>query len=266
MSEAKKQQLHISDVKPTDSITITAMMGSKKVDIPATYAELTVEQIEFLNVNYGNHYLPVELITQEVDGEDVVLSFTEHNSALKVVVVNPDGVFKFENILIRKTTLPPDKTFHLINAVSTLGVRYNRRRGVRVNVDTRMELEQGDSKFIILVREISYCGFSFINLTKTDIDASRPFILKLIERDGDKSFTVGKFIGKVHRVEEPENGNKIYGCVLAEKHEAQLQKYIAMKQMEALTGKKVFDDVQKISTSENWRQEVADALGRTLDD
>ena len=266
MSKEKKMQLHIMDVKPTDSISITAMLESKKVELSATYAELTEEQTAFLNVNYGNHYLPVELITQKINGEERPVSFDEHNSALKVVVVNPDGVFKFENVLIRKVTLPQDRTFHLINAVSTIGIRYNRRRGVRVNVDSRMEIDQSDNKIIILVREISYCGFSFINLSPTDIDIDRPFLLNLIERDGDKSFLVGKFIGKVHRVEESKEGNTIYGCILAEKHAAQLQKYVAMKQMEAVSGKKSFADIQKISTSESWRQEVAEALGRSLND
>ncbi|SHI86931.1 hypothetical protein [Pseudobutyrivibrio xylanivorans] len=267
MSDNKKQQLHISEVKPTDSITVTAMMDSKKIEISCTYAELTEEQTEFLNVNYGNHYLPVELITMEVNGEVVPVTFQEQNSVLQVVVVNPDGVFKFENILIRKTTLPGDRTFHLINAVSTLGIRFNRRRGVRVNVDTRMELEQGEEKFIILVREISYCGFSFINLSQKDVDPSRPFVLNLIERDGDKSFSYGKFIGKVHRTEEVKGGSTIYGCILAEKHADQLQKYVAMKQLELLTGKKAFaEDIQKTSNSDRWRAEVADALGDTLVD
>lgn len=265
MSDEKKQQLHISEVKPEDSISVTAIMDGKKVEISCTYAELTEEQKEFLNVNYGNHYLPVELITMEVNGEEIPVSFQGQNSVLQVVVVNSDGVFKFEKILIRKTTLPGEKTFHLINAISTLGIRFNRRRGVRVNVDTRMELEQGEVKFVILVREISYCGFSFINLSQTDVDINRPFILNLIERDGDKSFSYGKFIGKVHRVEEVKGGNTIYGCVLADKHADQLQKYVAMKQLEILTGKKAFaEDIQKNSNSDRWRAEIADALGDTL--
>lgn len=267
MSDNKKQQLHISEVTPNDSIAVTAMMDGKKVEISCTYAELTEEQKEFLNVNYGNHYLPVELITMEVDGEEVPVTFQGQNSVLQVVVVNPYGVFKFENILIRKTTLPGEKTFHLINAVSTLGIRFNRRRGVRVNVDTRMELEQGEEKFIILVREISYCGFSFINLSQNDVDINRPFVLNLIERDGDKSFSYGKFIGKVHRTEEQKSGPTIYGCILADKHADQLQKYVAMKQLEVLTGKKAFaEDIQKTSNSDRWRAEVADALGDALID
>ena len=266
MSNERKQQLHISEVQPTDSISVTAMMGEKKVELSATYAELTEEQVEFLNVNYGNHYLPVELITQEVNGEEVPVSFDGQNSVLHVVVANPSGVYKYEHILIRKTTLPGDKTFHLINAISTIGIRFNRRRGVRVNIDSRMELEQGEEKFQILVREISYCGFSFINLSPNDVDTTRPFILHIIERDDDKSFTIGKFIGKVHRVEEKEGSGTIYGCILAEKHANQLQRYIAMKQMEALTGKKAFVDIQKNSNSDRWRQEIADALGATLNE
>ncbi|MBR5636343.1 MAG: hypothetical protein IKW81_05360 [Pseudobutyrivibrio sp.] len=265
MSKEKKQQLHISEVTPEDSISVTALMGKKKVELSATFAELTEEQLEFLNVNYGNHYIPVELITQEVNGEDIPVSFEGQNSVLHVVVVNPDGVFKFEHILIRKITIRGDKTLHIINAVSTLGVRFNRRRGVRVNVDSRMELVQGDEKFPILVREISYCGFSFINLSLNDIDINRPFVLTLIERDEDRSFTIGKFIGKVHRVEEVKGGSNIYGCVLADKHATQLQKYVAMKQLEALNGKKVFRDIQKTSNSDTWRADIADALGRTLD-
>ena len=266
MSSEKKQQLHISEVRPDNNISVTALMDGKQVELGATYAQLNEEQLEFLNVNFGNHFLPLEPITHEVNGEEIPVSFEGHNSVLHVVVINPDGVFKFEHILIKKLTLKGDKIIHVINAISTIGIRYNRRRGVRVNLDTRMTLEQGEEKYPILVREISYCGFSFINLALNEIDVNRPFVLSLIERDEDKAFTVGKFIGKVHRVEEVSGGSNIYGCILAEKHAGDLQKYIAMKQMEAITGKKLFKDIQKTSNSETWRSDIADALGQTLDE
>ena len=89
-----------------------------------------------------------------------------------------------------------------------------------------MELEQENVKIPVLVREISYCGFSFINLSKSDVDIKKAFVLNLMERDGDRAYSIGKFVGKVHRVQEVDGGKTVYGCILADKHAAALQKYI----------------------------------------
>ena len=265
MSETKKKVLHIDEVTPDNNITVSAMMGKKQIDLQALYADLTAAEKEALDSIYGKKYIPIELITEEVEGETLAVTFQKQNSQVEVVVVNPDGVFKFANIRILKFKFDDGKAIHVIHGLNPKGVPCNRRRGVRINLDTRMELEQENNKFIILVRDISYCGFSFVNLSKNDIDINKPFILNLMERDGDKAFSMGRYVGKVQRQQEQEKGPTIYGCILAEKHAAALQKYIAMKQLEFLNGKKL-KDVEKNSDSDNWRAEVADALGELLEE
>ncbi len=262
MSYTKNKQLHIKDVKPDDSISVTALMGEKKVELSATFASLTDIEKSTLDGIYGDKYVPIEQIELDVNGKQTNVIFEKQNSVLEVVVVNASGVFKFKNVRIVRYTFNEQRSIQVIHALTPKGMPHNRRRGIRINIDTRMTLEQNDNKYIILCRDISYCGFSFINLSPDEINVNQPFLLHLIERNEDKSFNVGKFIGKVQRVEESDNGAKVYGCILHEKHAAQLQKYIAMKQMEMLNGKKAFDDIKKLSTSENWRADVADALSK----
>ena len=62
-----------------------------------------------------------------------------------------------------------------------------------------------------------------------------------------------------------DGGKTVYGCILADKHAAALQKYVAMKQLEFLNGKKM-KDIEKNSTSANWRAEMADALGYAMEE
>ena len=42
-----------------------------------------------------------------------------------------------------------------------------------------------------------------------------------------------------------------------------LQKYVALKQVEFLSGKKQYAEIQKTSTSEDWKAEVAEALSES---
>ncbi len=266
MANEKKKELTISEVKPENSIEVTALMDNKQVDIPVTYANVTEEEVNTLTTIFGKNFIPIELIMHDVNGQSVPVSFEKQNSVLQIVVVSSNGVFKFKNVRIVKQEFKNGRVLHVIHVLTPKGIPYNRRRGVRVNIDTRMEIEQNDEKFQVLVREISYCGFSFINLSPNEFNEKQQFLLVLIERDGDKHFTVGKFIGKVHRVEKAPNGANIYGCILHEKHAAKLQKYVAMKQLEFLNGKKAFFDIQKNSNGENWRADVADALKTSLDD
>ncbi len=265
MSETKKKSLHINEVAPGNSITVTAIQGKKQLDIQAIYAELTEAEKKALDEIYGDKYIPIELITEEVDGETFSVNFMQQNSKVEVVAVHGDGVFKFSNVRILKFNFDDGKSIHLIHGLNPKGVPCNRRRGVRINLDTRMELEQDKERLPILVREISYCGFSFINLSKKDINLNNPFILNLMEHDEGKTYSIGRFVGKVHRVQKVEGGHDIYGCILADKHAATLQKYIAMKQLEFLNGKKM-KSVEKNSNSDNWRAEIADALGDTLEE
>lgn len=263
MAKEKVSKLHINDVKASDRITVIAMMDNKKIELPAKFAELTEEERGELSV-YGKNILAVEGIVQEKEKELYIVSFTGHVSVLESIVINEDGVFKFDYVQIKKHELKSGKVIHVIVAINPEGKRYNRRRGIRINLDTSMTIEQGEQKFVVLVRDMSYCGVGFVNLSPEEIDRKKPFILNLVEKDEDKSFTVGKFIGKVHRVYEQENGSTTYGCIIAEKHAEFLQRYIALKQMEAINGKKAFNSLQKTSENENWRADVASALNELL--
>ncbi len=259
----KNKNIDITAITPDDNISVTALMDNKKVELGADYANISEEEKNDLVKRYGKNILPLALITKEVNGEQLTVSFSGQNSILQIVVVNKSGVFKWEHIKVKKHTFPDGRDIHVVVCLVPEGVKFNRRRGVRVSIDTRMEIEQEDNKYIVLVRDISYCGFSFINLTPGDFDTSKPFLLHLIERDGDRSYTVGKFTGKVLREQEQENAPTIYGCILSEKYASKLQKYVAMKQMEFINGKKAYADIQLTSISEDWRAQVAEALSES---
>ena len=265
MSETKKKVLHISEVTAENNITISALMGKKQLDIQAIYADLNDAEKKALDGIYGEKYIPIELITEEYEGETLAVTFMKQNSKVEVVAVTPDGVFKFANVRILKFKFENGRAIHVIHGLNTKGLPCNRRRGVRINIDTRMELEQENEKIPVLVREISYCGFSFINLSKKDVDINKAFVLNLMERDGDRAYSIGKFVGKVLRVQKVDSGSDIYGCVLADKHASTLQKYVAMKQLEFLNGKKM-KDIERNSNSANWRAEMADALGYAMEE
>ena len=159
----KEEKINISNITPDDNISVTALMDNKKLELPAKYANLTEEQNQLIHRIYGDKILPLELIVKEVNGEALTVSFDTKNSLLQFVVVNKQGVFKWDNIKVKKHSFQDGKSIHIITAVNPEGKKHNRRRGVRVSVDTRMTIEQNDTKYIVLVRDISYCGFKFCN-------------------------------------------------------------------------------------------------------
>ncbi|MCR5581796.1 MAG: PilZ domain-containing protein [Pseudobutyrivibrio sp.] len=264
MKKETNNKILIEHIKPEDNVSVTALMDNKKVDIPVNVVDISEEEHNELISHFGNHVIPIDTITQVVNGEPLVVSFEGQSSLLQLINVNSKGVYKWEHLKIKKYTFKSGRTIHAISSLVPEGVKYNRRRGVRVNIDSRMEIEQDDTKYMVLVKDLSYCGFSFINLTPAEFDPSRVFLLHIIERDGDKSYLVGKFIGKVLREQPSKEGPTVYGCILHDKHAAALQKYVAMKQMEKLNGKKAYTDLQKTSSSEYWKAEVAEALNSTI--
>lgn len=266
MTKDNKGKMNITTISPDDNISVTALLDNKKVDLDVDYASISEDEMNQLIRKYGKLILPIELITTEFDGDNITVNFDSQNCLLKFIVVNQAGVFKWDHIKVKKHTFPSGKAVHVVISLVPEGVKYNRRRGVRVSIDTRMEIEQNDVKYMVLVRDISYCGFSFINLTPGDFNPAQPFLLHLIERDGDRSFTVGKFVGKVLRTQEMDNLPTVYGCILSEKHAMQLQKYVAMKQMEFISGKKQYSEIQKTSNSQDWRALMAEALAEEDDE
>ncbi|MCR4567538.1 MAG: hypothetical protein K5769_05775 [Pseudobutyrivibrio sp.] len=257
-----EKKLHIKKVRPEDHLSIVAMGEDKKLEFEVTYAELTPEEEAELATKYSNAFLPIELIVQEFEGKEKAVSFAGHSSILEFIAINPEGVYKWEHIQLIKYKFDNGKMIHVIVALLPEGEKFNRRRGVRIDIDTRMELEQGDNKIEVIVRDLSYCGFSFTKVSEDSLDFTKAFLLNLIDYDpkSEKTYSVGRFAGKVHRQREDENGNMVYGCILAEKHAEYLQKYVAMKQMERISKKTEYKAVQKNSESQFWKEEVVDAL------
>ena len=256
------KKLHISKVRPEDHISINAIGKNKKLEFEVTYAEITEQDKAEIEASYGDATLPIELIVHEVNGQEKPISFAGHSSALEFIAINPEGVYKWEHINLIKYTLSSGSMIHLIIALLPEGIKFNRRRGVRVNMDTRMEIEQDDKRIAVLVREMSYCGLSFINLSSREVDPSKPFVLNLIDIDEkkEKTFVVGKFYGKIQRQRVEEDGTVVYGCILAERHAEYLQKFIAMKQLENISGKKAYKGYQRNNSTQFWKEDAVDAL------
>jgi hypothetical protein len=103
-----------------------------------------------------------------------------------------------------------------------------------------MDVEQGQSIYNVIVRDISYCGVAFIEpmVEESQLDASKPFALHLYDEGEDGERLVGIFRGKITNQQKIDSGI-LNGCEIAADHASELQKYIANKQIEELRGKKL---------------------------
>ncbi len=264
MSE-KKSKVNISEINAQAKITVMALMDKKKIELPAKLAQLSDQELAELS-KFGKNVLPLESIVQQKEKDIYIVSFSGHISVLGMIVVNSDGVFLWDHIQIKKHVFSTGKIIHLVVALVPDGKRHNRRRGIRINIDTTMTLEQGESKYLVLLKDLSYCGLSFVNLSPEEPDYSQPFLIHLTEKNEDKSFLIAKIITKVHRSHETKDGITVYGCIVHEKHANLLQRYIALKQMEAVNGKRPIKEVQKTSNKETWRADVAEALNDLINE
>ena len=261
MSTNEAPKLHLSEIKPEATLSIIASLGNKKMELPVEYANLSMEEYEELTSKYENRFLPLENILKEIQNHLQEIDFSGSLSSLELIAITKNGIFHWENVKIAKYSFASGKRIYLATCRRLEGEKYNRRRGVRINIDKMMDIEQGENTYSVLVRDLSYCGVAFIEKSGAQIDPEQEFILHLIDSDDEgEEYLVGRIHGRVNNRKDYEGGGILNGCVISANHAAFLQRYIAAKQLEAIRGKKPSKKLQQNMTGEYWQEDMADAL------
>ncbi|SEK58792.1 hypothetical protein SAMN02910377_01250 [Pseudobutyrivibrio ruminis] len=259
-------KIHISEVTEKARISVQATLENKKLELPTEYAVLNEKEQEEFTTKFGNKGIPIENIIQMWQNSVREVDFTGSVSKLDLIVVNDQGVFQWENIKIYKFTFSSGRAIHVVLPTLEEGYKYNRRRGVRINIDKVMDVEQDDIMYSVIVRDLSYCGVGFVEPLGSQIDPNREFILHLLEDTDDGEREVGKFFGRIINQKEDENGGVFSGCTISSDHAAFLQRYIATKQIEAIRGKSNQSGIKRIKTGEFWKEDIAEEISKSEED
>ncbi|WP_176761836.1 PilZ domain-containing protein [Pseudobutyrivibrio sp. YE44] len=242
------------------------MLGKKKIELPAEYASLSEAEHKELFDKYGTRVVPIENILTHLQEKIVEVSFKgNHLSDTELLAVTSVGVFRWKNVKIFKVTLTTGKVIHIIFSAREDGEKFNRRRGVRLNLDKQMDIELNGERFKAVVRDISYCGMSFVKPEGLEIEPGMPIVLHLSElADDEDDRVVGAFEGKVLNKRIISSGAEVCGCVISAEHAAFLQRYIAIKQMERASGKRSEKTLTKVKTGEYWQNDLAEVLNESI--
>ena len=259
-------KLHISEVTEKANISVQATLDNKKLELPTEYAILDEKEREEFTSKYGKKGIPMENIIQMWQDKVREVDFTGSVSKLDLIVVNEQGVFKWENIKIYKFTFSSGRGIHVALPTLEEGYKYNRRRGVRINIDRVMEVEQDDTMYSVIVRDLSYCGVGFVEPLGSQIDPKREFILHLAEDTDDGEKIIGRFFGKIINQKDDVNGGIFSGCTISSDHAEFLQRYIATKQIEAIRGNNSEPGIKRIKTGEFWKEDIAEAISKTQEE
>ena len=266
MRNTKITKFYISDISQEATISVVATLGNKKIELPAKYAILNPDEQQELISKYDNKVVPLENILKMWQDKLKAINFKGTLSKLELLVITKDGsIYHWENVKIIKYTLASGKSIHILFSKRLEGEKYNRRRGIRINIDKVMDIEQGEEMHSVIVRDLSFCGVAFIEPLRLKLDLQKPFVLHLVDEDDEgNELVIGKIHGYIINIKEDESGGVLYRCNIDAKHYAFLQKYIANKQIEAIRGRRLTKRVEKITTGEYWQEDLAEALKESL--
>ncbi len=262
----KTVKLTITEINKDTTLSVLATLDGKKLELPVEYAKITGEELAELQESYGKLVIPLEDVVKRWQEKLFQVSFKGHLSKLELIAINADGVFVWDNVKIYKVKLSTGTSVNLLKAKMVEGKKFNRRRGVRIALDKRMDIQQGGKIIKVVVRDLSYCGLGFIEPTESKIKVGEPFILFLVEDTDEGDKLIGKFKGKVINQRELPAGGIFSGCVISSEHSTFLQRYIAMKQMEQISGRKMASAVQHNISGKNWKNKIVNSLVESLDE
>ncbi|MBR5636344.1 MAG: PilZ domain-containing protein [Pseudobutyrivibrio sp.] len=266
MVEKKRIRLSIADINSEITLSVLATLDNKTIELPVEYAKLTEEELSGVRALYGPHVLPLENVVKEWQEKLMEVSFKGHLSKLELLAVNTEGVFLWDNVKIYKVKLTSGKTINILKAPAVEGEKFNRRRGVRIALDKSMQLQQEGSFHTVIVRDLSYCGIGFIEPGKSSVEVGKSFILFLTEDTEDGEKIVGKFVGKVINQRDLPAGGVFSGCILSAQHSTFLQRYIAMKQLEQISGRRQNISIQRTEIGVDWKSKIVDSLVESLNE
>ncbi len=256
----------ISDINEKTTLTLIATMENQKMELPVEFADISVAEREEILKKYKGKVLPIEDIYMTRNEKKVSVSFKGHASKLELLAITENGVYHWDNVQIYKATLESGRTIQVIFSSRLEGEKFNRRRGIRINIDKKMDIEQNGEKQSVIVRDISYCGMSFIEPDNNEVETGTEFVLYLTDTMDDEERLVGTFNGKILNKRNSSGGQVICGCVISAEHAAFLQRYIAMKQMEIISGKKNAKILTKVKTGEYWQDDLAEAINDEINE
>lgn len=267
MDNKNTHKITIADITKDYTLSIIATLDSKTIEMPAEYAKLSSEEVSEIEKRFGPDIIPLENIMTKIQEKMLEVSFKGHVSTLDLVAVSEEGVFKWAHAKVYRVKLATGKEINLLTSKQRFGEKFNRRRGVRIDLDKAMKIEQQDQTYTVVVRDLSYCGVSFVEPNGTQVQKGMPFTLHLSENSEDGEKLIGAFTGKILNQRTLDSGAVVSGCILSASHASFLQRYIATKQMEEISGKRKKDaGIKKTVTGEDWQLKLADALEASLDE
>ncbi len=264
MAEKKTIRLSIPDITIETTLSVLATVDDNTLELPVEYARLTPAELKGIRALYGNNVLPLENVVKQWQEKLMEVSFKGHLSKLDLLAVNTEGVFLWEDVKIYKVKLTSGKTINILKSPIIEGTKYNRRKGVRIALNKSMHIHQDGKFHTVIVRDLSYCGVGFVESGKSNIEKGKPFILFLTEETENGEKIIGKFVGKVINQRELPAGGVFSGCVLAAKHSAFLQRYIAKKQIEQINGGFQITSIQKNEIGDDWKNNLIESLIESL--
>ena len=253
--------MKLSELNFESSLSLMAELEGGQTDIPITRAELSEDEYNEIEATVGARFIPLEVIVQEYEKKFAVISFQNSKAKLSLIAFHENELYKWDNVVVDRVQLQSGKSIHLVKVPNPNGSKFNRRRGVRIDIGRYMEIEQKNKNFNVLIKDLSYCGLGIMEKGESKIDVNEPFTLHLTESRGSENRLVAKIVAKVIRQEEIEGGYIKSGCIIAKGHYNFLQRYVATKQMENLQGKSGgYSDVMRADNSDNWKKSIAKQL------
>ena len=238
MVSRKIQNISIAELGSRTTVSIIADVGEQKIELPAERASLSPTEISQVRAKYGNNIFLIDDVLNKWQEKIKAAKIKGKITRLDFIAVTSFGVFKWDDIKLYKSKLESGRIIYVVVASEELGERYNRRRGIRINIDKVMDVEQMDNMYSIIVKDISYCGVAIVEPMGSQIDPDEYFLLHLIDYDQDgNTRPVAEITAKIANQKENEDGSVFSGCAILADHASFLQQYIANKQREDLRAK-----------------------------
>ena len=263
MNEKKAVNINLCDLNQEATLSVIGSLDNKKIELPTEYAILSESEMQELKKRVGLYFVPLENILKIWQDKLQEVKFTGSVSKLSFIAITKDGVYHWENVKIIKHVFNSGRSIHVVLCANPVGEKYNRRRGVRINIDKMMNVEQNGQIYPVIVRDLSYCGIAFLEQAQAAVDPDKAFVINLTDTNEDgEDYLVAKLTGRINNQKDYDEGRILCGCILAADHASELQRYIANKQIEAIRGKKIGKRISKNVSGDNWQEEVINKLNK----
>ncbi len=239
MVSRKIQNISIADLGSKVAVSIVADVGEQKIELPAERAPLSTEELSQVREKYGRNVFPLDDVVNKWQAKIKAAKIKGKISSLDFLVVTSFGVFRWEDVKLYKFKLESGRLIYVVVASDELGERFNRRRGIRINIDKVMDVEQDDNIYSVIVKDISYCGVAIVEPMGAQINPDEYFMLHLVDYASDGVHPVAEITAKIANQKVNEDGSVFSGCSIIADHASFLQQFIANKQIEELRAKNI---------------------------